>query len=116
MAAALICLGNVLRPNVRNRLKEAPDRWRARQSLTQSRHLSAAAQMKQAPMSLALGASGTLLSCPLIVDPLPSPVGANGSDAGVELGQELSSLALWYSDCERQFCKHVLRQRHLPRI
>jgi hypothetical protein len=30
--------------------------------------------------------SGRLLSCPLIVDPLPSPVGANGSDACVELG------------------------------
>ena len=30
--------------------------------------------------------AGWLLSRPLIVDPLPSPVGANGSDACVELG------------------------------
>jgi hypothetical protein len=84
--------------------------------LTQSRHLPAAGQMKQPPMLLALGASGRLLSGPLIVDPLPSPVGANGSDANVELGKELGSLTFCYSDCERQFCKHVLRQRHLPRI
>jgi hypothetical protein len=34
----------------------------------------------------------------LIVDPLPSPVGANGSDASIELGQELGSLALCHSD------------------
>lgn len=61
-----------------------------------------------------LQGGGRLLSCPLIVDPLPSPVRTNCSDASVELSQELGSLTLCYSDCKRQFCKHGLRQRHLP--
>ena len=64
-----------------------------------------------------LAPSGRLLSCPSMLDPLPSPVGANGSDASVELGQELGSWTLCYGSravgsSVNMFCGRA----HLPRI